>query len=134
MLALNEILEQRHVTRLGYVTPYLDDVQARILENYQKLGIACQGERHLGLQDNFSFSEVPVGQLETMTHDVAKEKPEAITIICTNLRVAPSVAKLERETGIPIYDTIATVVWKCLKLAGVDTRRVTGWGSLFQQA
>jgi maleate isomerase len=109
MLALNEVLEQTKVTRLGYVTPYLDDVQAKILENYAKLGIACQGERHLGLQDNFSFSEVPVSQLETMTHDVAKEKPDAITIICTNLRAAPSVAKLERETGIPIYDTIGGV-------------------------
>jgi maleate isomerase len=133
MLALNEILERNNVTRLGYVTPYRDDVQARILENYRKLGIACQSERHLGLQDNFSFSEVPVAQLESMTRDVAKEKPDAIAIICTNLRAAPSVAKLERETGIPIYDTIATVVWKCLKLAGVDTRRVTGWGTLFQQ-
>jgi maleate isomerase len=133
MLALNEILKQTKVTRLGYVTPYLDDVQAKILENYGKMGIACQGERHLGLQDNFSFSEVPVSQLETMARDVAKEKPEAITIICTNLKVAPSVAKLEGETGIPIYDTIATVVWKCLKLAGVDTRRITDWGSLFQQ-
>jgi maleate isomerase len=49
------------------------------------------------------------------------------------LRVAPSVAKLEREIGIPIYDTIATVVWKYLKLAGVDIRRVVDWGSLFQQ-
>ena len=132
MLALNEILEHQKVKRLGYVTPYLDDVQAKILENYEKLGFACQGERHLGLQDNFSFSEVPVVQLEDMTRDVAKEKPDAITIICTNLRVAPSAAKLERETGIPVYDTIATVVWKCLKLAGVETRRVTGWGSLFQ--
>ncbi len=134
MLALNEILEQRNVTRLGYVTPYIDDVQAKILENYERMGIVCRGERHLGLQDNFSFSEVPVSQLETMTHDVAKEKPDAITIICTNLRAAPSVARLERETGIPIYDTIATVVWKCLRLAGVDTKRVTDWGSLFQQA
>jgi maleate isomerase len=35
--------------------------------------------------------------------------------------------------GIPIYDIIATVAWKCLKLAGVDTKRVAGWGSLFQQ-
>jgi maleate isomerase len=68
-----------------------------------------------------------------MTRDVAREKPDAITIICTNLRAAPSVAKLEREIGIPIYDTIATVVWKGLKLAGIDTRRVTNWGSLFQQ-
>jgi maleate isomerase len=134
MLALNEVLKARNVTRLGYVTPYLDDVQDRILENYQKLGIVCRGERHLDLQDNFSFSEVPVSQLEAMTHEVAKEKPEAIAIICTNLRAAPSVAKLERETGLPIYDTIATVVWKCLKLAGVDTRRVTDWGSLFQHA
>ena len=33
-----------------------------------------------------------------------------------------------------LYDSIATVVWKCLKLAGVDARRVTEWGSLFQQA
>jgi len=133
MLALNEILEQRSVTKLGYVTPYLDDVQAKILENYRKLGFACQGERHLGLQDNFSFSEVPVEQLEAMTRDVARDKPDAITVICTNLKLAPSVAKLERETGIPIYDTIATVVWKCLRLAGVDTRRITEWGSLFQQ-
>jgi maleate cis-trans isomerase len=35
-----------------------------------------------------------------MTRDVAKDKPDAITIICTNLKAAPSVAKLERETGI----------------------------------
>jgi len=134
MLALNEILEQRNVRKLGYVTPYLDDVQAKILENYGKLGIACQGERHLGLQDNFSFAEVPVSQLEAMTREVARDKPDAIAIVCTNLKVAPSVARLEHETGIPIYDSIATVVWKCLKLAGVDTRRVTNWGSLFQQA
>jgi maleate isomerase len=134
MLALNEILAQGKVTRLGYVTPYLDEVQARILQNYEKLGISCQGERHLGLQDNFSFAQVPLSQLEVMTRDVARSKPQAIAIICTNLQAAPAVARLERETGIPIYDTIATVVWKCLKLAGVDTQRVTGWGSLFQQA
>jgi maleate isomerase len=133
MLALNEILAQTRVAKLGYVTPYLDEVQARIIGNYRGLGVACQGERHLGLQDNFSFSEVPVPQLAAMTHEVAKEKPEAIAIICTNLRATPLVARLERETGIPVYDTIATVVWKCLKMAGVDTRRVTGWGSLFQQ-
>jgi maleate isomerase len=108
-------------------------VQARILANYARLGIACAGERHLGIQDNFAFSEIPVAQLEAMTREVAKEKPDAITIVCTNLRATPSVAKLERETGIAIYDSIATVVWKCLKLAGVDTKRVTQWGSLFQE-
>lgn len=132
MLALNEILTATGAKTMGYVTPYLDEVQARIVKNYTEFGVTCRGDRHLNLQDNFSFSEVPVAQLEQMTRDVAEQKPDAISIICTNLRVAPSVAKLEQEIGIPVYDTIATVVWKCLKLAGVDTRRVTQWGSLFQ--
>jgi maleate isomerase len=132
VLALNEIFERTGVKRFGLVTPYRDDVQQRIVENYARSGFECVAERHLGVQDNFSFSEVTPEQLRAMTREVAKAKPQAITIFCTNLRGAPLVAELERELGIPIYDTIATVVWKSLKLAGVDPRRITGWGRLFQ--
>ncbi|MBS0247716.1 MAG: Asp/Glu/hydantoin racemase [Proteobacteria bacterium] len=133
MLALNEILEKTGVTRLGYVTPYRDDVQEMILKNYAGIGVACAGERHLRLQDNFSFAEVSPRQIEEMTSAVAKDKPQAIAIICTNLRAAPLVDELERATGLPVYDTIATVVWKSLIVAGADPKRVTGWGSLFQK-
>lgn len=131
MLALNEILDKAGVTQLGFVTPYRDDVEARIIANYAGLGISCRGDRHLGLQDNFSFAEVTHAQLETMIREVAREKPQAIAIVCTNLKAAPLVARLELETGIPIYDTIATVVWKSLTLAGVDPRRLGEWGTLF---
>lgn len=133
MLALNEILALKKVETLGYVTPYLEDVQARIVANYEKIGHVRRGDRHLGLQDNFSFSEVSSEQITRMTRDVAGEKPQAIAIICTNLRAAPLVEKLEAEIGLPIYDTIATSVWKSLKMVGLDTRRVTGWGSLFRE-
>jgi len=34
---------------------------------------------------------------------------------------------------VPVYDTIATVVWKSLRLAGVDTRRLARWGRLFER-
>ncbi|WP_315734082.1 MULTISPECIES: aspartate/glutamate racemase family protein [unclassified Bradyrhizobium] len=132
MLALNEILTRSGVKRLGYVTPYRDDVQARIIANYETLGIGCGGDRHLGLQDNFSFAEVTEAQLERMIREVAAEKPDAIAVVCTNLRAAPLVDRMEQETGIPILDTIATVVWKSLKVAGVDPAAVTGWGSLFK--
>mgnify|MGYP001440857925 CR=1 FL=1 len=66
-----------------------------------------------------------------MVREVAKEGPQAITIFCTGLRGAPLVEALEAETGIPIYDTIATVVWKSLRQAGADPKRVRGWGRLF---
>lgn len=132
VLALNEAFERTGVKRFGLVTPYRDDVQQRIVENYARSGFECVGERHLRIQDNYSFSEVTADQLRVMTREVAKAKPQAITIFCTNLRGAPLVAELERELGIPIYDTIATVVWKSLKLAGADVRRVGAWGRLFQ--
>ena len=134
MLALNEVLASTQVKQLGFVTPYLDDVQNRILANYGALGIACRGERHLGLQDNFLFSEVTRQQIIDMTRMVAREAPQAITVICTNLNAARLVDDLEQEVGIPIYDTIATVIWKSLVLAGVDPSRVTGWGTLFRKA
>ena len=131
VLALNEIFRMTNVKNFGLVAPYTDDVQSAIIANYKKHGFNCVGEQHLGLSHNFAFSEVTPDQLRSMIREVAKSKPQAITTFCTNLMAAPMVEEMEKETGIPIYDTISTVTWKCLRLTGVDTRRVQGWGRLF---
>ena len=133
VLALNEIFKLTNATRFGLVTPYRDEVQAAIVRNYAASGFECVAERHLGLQDNFSFSEVEGERIAAMTREVAKSRPQAISIFCTNLRGAPLVPQLEAELGIPIYDTISTVVWKSLRLLGADTKRIRGWGRLFQE-
>lgn len=132
MLALNEVLVATQVRRLGIVTPYIPDVQARIIANYTALGFACEAGPGLGIQDNFAFAEVPAERLVAMVRIVATRKPDAIAVLCTNLRAAPLVPELEAELGIPIYDTVATAVWKSLKLAGVDPARVMRCGRLFQ--
>jgi maleate isomerase len=131
MLALNEILKLTGVRRLGLVTPYLGNVQALININYLKAGYPVVADRHLGIQDNFSFSEITGDQMRQMTREVAIAKPDAIAIVCTNMRGAPLAEELERAHGIPVYDTVATTVWKSLNVAGVDTRHVKGWGRIF---
>ena len=133
VLALNEIFQLTGVKQFGLVTPYVDDVQAAIVKNYAASGFECIAERHLRKQDNFSFSEVSTDEIRRMVREVARNRPQAITIFCTGLRGAPLVAELEGETGIPIYDTVATVVWKALKQAGADPKRIKGWGRLFQE-
>jgi maleate isomerase len=133
VLALNEILEKTGARRFGLATPYLNDVQQRIVANYQRSGFDCSAERHLDLHVNYSFAEVDEDTIRKMVRELAAEKPQAITTFCTNLRAAHLVEALEAETGIPIYDTIATVVWKSLRLAGVDTRALQGWGRLFRE-
>jgi maleate isomerase len=131
MLALNEVLEITGAKRVGFVTPYLDDVQARINANYARAGYEVAADRHLGIQDNFSFSEITADQIRAMTRDVAAATPDAIAVVCTNMRAAPLAEELEAAHHIPLYDTVATTVWKSLKIAGVDTTRVKGWGRIF---
>jgi maleate isomerase len=117
--------------RIGFVTPYLDDVQARINANYEKAGFTVAADRHLRMQDNFSFSTVTADQMRQMTAEVAAAKPDAIAIVCTNMRGAPLAEELEARHGIPVYDSISTTVWGSLRVARVDTKRVTGWGRIF---
>lgn len=133
VLALHEIFSLAGTRRLGLVTPYRGDVQRAIIANWRRAGIDCVAERHLEIQDNYAFSEVDAATLRSMVVDVAAARPDAIVVLCTNLRAAPLVPALEAETGIPVYDSIAAVVWKALRLAGIDTRRVHRWGRLFQE-
>jgi len=133
VLALNEIMLKTQRRRFGLVTPYLDDVQAAIVSNYARSGFECVAERHLNQSVNFGFSEVEPPQIVQMAQEVAGAQPQCITTFCTNLRAAQLAAALEAELGIPVYDTVSTAVWKSLRLCGVDTRRVEGWGSLFNE-
>lgn len=131
ILAFREILSNQDFRRIGLVTPYTRDVQSRIVENWAAAGFACTAERHLALSDNFSFAEVSERCVADLVRDVAREGCEVVAVVCTNLRGACVAEALEEELGIPVYDSIATTIWKSLRLTGIDTRRVRGWGSLF---
>jgi maleate isomerase len=133
MLALNEALAGYGARRIAVVTPYLDEVQERIVDNYRSLGLECVAERHLGDPGNFSFALVREDTIAAMIREVAKAEPQAIATVCTNLGAAPLVEALERSLGVPILDTISVVVWRSLRLAGVDASRVQGWGRLFRE-
>jgi len=131
VLALNELLALRGITRLALVTPYTADVQQRIVDNYRAIGIEVVAERHLGICVNHDFALVEPAQLHAMMREVAAAKPQAITTFCTNLRAAPLAEAVEAELGIPLLDTVSTTVWGQLRAAGADPAAVLGWGQLF---
>jgi hypothetical protein len=67
-----------------------------------------------------------------MVRDIAREGCDAVAVVCTNMRAAPLVERLEAELDIPIFDSIATTAWKSLVRAGVASPRLPGWGRLFR--
>ena len=131
VLAFREIFQRTGASRIGLVTLYVEAVQRRIAENWAASGFACTAERHLGLQDNFSFAEVPEERVAELARAVAAQGCDAVAIVCTNLRGAAVVPALERELGLPVYDSIATTLWKCLAMLGEDPGLLAPWGMLF---
>jgi maleate isomerase len=131
VLTMVELLRGAGIRRLGLVSPYIDRVQRQIGETLAAEDFEVVAERHLDLSDNFAFAEVTVQQIEDMIRATALAKPQAVLVMCTNLRAAPLVEALERELGVPILDSVAAAIWGGLRIAGVDPRRVHGWGRIF---
>ena len=131
VIALNELVRRLGVESMSLLTPYTDDVQAAIVRNYATIAVDCSLERHLGLSENTSFADVSEEVLEKGMADLAAGGARIVSVFCTNLKAAHLVAAWEKKYDIVVLDTVATVVWHMLLTAGVDSRRITGWGHLF---
>jgi maleate isomerase len=134
VLALNELMALRAISRLALVTPYTGDVQQRIVDNYHNIGVEVVAERHLGITVNHDFALVEPERLEELMVEVAASDPQAITTFCTNLRAAPLAREIESRLNIPLLDTVSTTVWGMLRAVGADPKVIQGWGRLFDWA
>lgn len=131
MLGYDTLFRALGVRRLGLVTPYLSEIQDRIIANFATQGIEIVADRRLEDSGNFSFATYPAAQVADLVRHVADARPDAIAVVCTNFRGAPAAADLERETGIPVYDSVAVTAALTMRAVGLDPARVTGWGSVF---
>ena len=131
VLAYRDLLHHLGSQRIGLVTPYTADVQDKIIANWGSQRLPCTAERHLSLQDNFSFAEVPEAEVARLIEEVAQEGCDAVAVVCTNMRGAAAAEPIERKYQVPVLDSIAVTLWACLTSTGVDPSRIQGWGSLF---
>jgi len=131
VLAVNELLNLFGIRRFALVTPYLKNVQDKIIDNYRDIGYECIAERHLAEADNYAFGEVSEDVISSMVREVSVQNPDAVVIMCTNLKGAQLAPALEVELGVPIFDSVSAFVWQALVLGKVDPSPLSGWGRLF---
>ncbi len=131
MLAYDTLFRARGVKRIGLVTPYISEIQDRIIANQARQGIEVVADRRLEDRGNFSFANYAADHVADLVRGVAESRPDAIAVVCTNFRGAPVAAALEAETGIPVYDSVAITAALTMRAVGLDPARITGWGSVF---
>ena len=106
-------------------------MQQEIIAKYSAAGFECVGEAHLGRDDGFAYAAIADETWAELIRNVAGSNPQAITTMCTNISSAPLAEPIERETGVPLIDSISASLWAALKLAGADPARILGWGKMF---
>jgi maleate isomerase len=135
VVGLNKALRLWNVKRLGLVTPYLDDVQEKIIQNYKGIGVEIgKAETHLRIEKNNDIAKIPSVVLgDCIAELIIGNDVDAVTTFCTNLVAAHKVEEWEENHHVPVFDTVTTVVWDMLRLCGLDTSKVKGWGMIFQK-
>ncbi|WP_308467934.1 maleate cis-trans isomerase family protein [Rathayibacter soli] len=132
-LAYFDAYKEFGISEIAVVSPYTLDVNAAIAQQYAKEGLHVISERHLGLVVNESFARVAPEDLIVPSHEVAGgrdgKRPDTIIYLCTNLYGAPIVEQVERETNLPVLDSVAVTLWKCLTMLGLKGLEQK-WGRL----
>jgi maleate isomerase len=133
MLGYQSTFQEMGLRRLGLVTPYLPEIQSRIVQNLAAQGIDVVAEAHLSDKGNHSFASYSPNRVADLVRQVAAERPEAVAIICTNFRGAPVAEALETELSLPVLDSVAMTAAFALRQVGIDPSGVLGWGQVFSR-
>lgn len=120
-LAMLEACRSSGIERVALVTPYTDEVVARIIANLFSEGIEVVAEQHLGLTDNRSFGQVAPAVICGLASGFSGSGAQALVVLCTNLRAAPLLAELHQLCGLPVLDSVVVTLAHCLAAAGADT-------------
>lgn len=131
IIALNKAIQLFGVTEIGLVSPYTDDVQEAIVKTYAGIGLDLHKEKHLSMSTNRDFGSINESTLDNMVDEVVALKVQAVTTLCTNLRAAHRVLHWEQRHGLPVFDTVSTVIWDMLHTLEIDTTPLKSWGIMF---
>ncbi len=116
VMAINRELAERGARTIGLVTPYVAGIEAGIVANYAATGLDVVAAERLDLTVNVAFASVPPGRIERMVRSVAKARPDAIVIMCTNLAGSALAEPLGAELGVPVIDSVRAAVMHSCRL------------------
>tara|TARA_B100001057_G_scaffold499214_1_gene609026 strand:- start:3121 stop:3861 length:741 start_codon:yes stop_codon:yes gene_type:complete len=127
-LSIIEALKALNTRKIGLVTPYVNSIQKKIINNFELEQLECVSERHFNMTDNFSFGEISESKIVNAAEDVISDGAEAVIILCTNLSGAGIVSTLEKRTGVPILDSVVLTIWGAFRSIGINTNLLFNWG------
>ncbi len=133
MLFMDDLMKRKGISRVAVVSPYTAPYQDKMLKTLRGEGYEIVAEAHSGIADNLAYMRVPLPDIAGMIRQVSGARPQAVLTLCTNFLAAWVVDAMERETGLPVYDSTLAGVAAGLALCGQDLRQGAPWGRMFAE-
>lgn len=118
------------VRRLGFVTPYIEAVTARLRAALEADGLEIAGAGSFEQIEERVVARIAEHSVLAAIEQVAAMAPcDAVFASCTNLRTLGIIDEAERRIGRPVISSNQSLAWHMLTLAGLPVR-VAGAGRL----
>ncbi len=121
LTAVIDALRKLRMSRLAVATPYLSDIDARLVNVLHGSGFEVVAIRGLGLKRSIDMGKILPDQTYRLALDVAHSVGNAngILISCGNLRSFEIIEQLEAKTGLPVVTSNQAGLWQTLRIAGI---------------
>lgn len=128
-LALVETFRRNGWRRIGLAVPYTDDVTAAIVAEYAAHDLEVVSTANLGLVSNVDFGNAREAEIRELLVAAARNEPDCIAVVCTNVPAISLTAAFEDAYGIPVVDSIAATFLEACRRCGLRPR-IAGLGRL----
>ena len=119
--------------KVATIHPFVMEMNADHEQSMRNLGFEPAGVAACGytVQD---LGRVPGALALSLSRQVKREHPEADTIhpSCAHWATAHAIDQIETELGVNVMTSQQAIVWKALRMAGIDDR-LPGFGRLLRE-
>jgi maleate cis-trans isomerase len=132
-----EAMRALHMQRVVMVTPFDEAMHQHVREYVGHAGLEIVGATSLrepDVDNAYDISIVPLAHVYRAARQAFRAADAAHGVWITGA-LMPSVGviqQLEDDLGVPVISSMQAMAWKGMRLAGVTTSQVRGFGRLFQ--
>ncbi|MFQ5692310.1 MAG: hypothetical protein ACE5IM_04615 [Nitrospinota bacterium] len=128
-LAMLDALKALGVRRVALATPYPESLHRRAGPFFERNGHPCAGDANLPISDPADVGKVPPSRVYDLLKSADRPDAEALLLLATDIRSIEALQALEDELRKPVLSTNACLMWKVMRLTGVDAP-IEGYGRL----
>lgn len=131
--ALVHALQTLGVTRIGFASPYVSEINDLAVDFLAKTGVETLIRSEVGDDlDNYGQGELDPQAVFDL--GLAADHPEARAIVlsCTDMRSVEIIARLEQAVGKPVITSNQAMAYQAMQLAGIG-KALPGYGQLLER-